>query len=251
MLDLHNHLLPGVDDGPNTIGESLEMARMCYLDGIRTIVASPHSRDVTERSSIPNVRSILDNLQLELDLHSIPINLILGMENHIEMNTPDQVRIGNNLPIGKTRFILIELPFEFYPFYTDEVIFKLHLEGLIPIIVHPERNVAIQHNPEILSSLIEKGALSQITAGSITGTLGPAYNKAARKLLSLNLVHLIASDSHSVEGTRKPDLADGVTAASMIVGHSAAMKMVHDIPQDILQDKRPDLSTIGGKTEKG
>ena len=244
MLDLHNHLLPGVDDGPTTFEESVAIARMCYLDGTRTIVASPHSRDVTERSSISNVRSILNKLQSALDSHSIPIRLIFGMENHIELNTPEQVKTGKHLPIGTTRFILIELPFEFYPFYTDDVIWKLHLAGLIPIIVHPERNRIIQHDPEILYSLIQKGALSQITAGSITGTLGLNCNEAAKNLLRVNLVHLIASDTHAVAGIRKPDLADGVEAAGAIVGHTKAMKMVHDIPRDILEDKLPNLSII-------
>lgn len=237
MLDLHNHLLPGVDDGPATMEESVEMAIMSYEDGTRTIVATPHNRDVNERSSISYVKYLIEQLNQKIHAQSIPLTIILGMENHLEIDTAEQVDNGCALPIEGTKYILIELPFEFYPFYTDDVLFKLQLNGFRPIVVHPERNLAIQEEPELLANLIEKGALSQVTAGSIDGTLGRRHQMAARSLLRQNMVHIIASDGHTSRGIRKPILSSAVLAASKIVGDDMAQKMVETIPSSILQNE--------------
>ena len=244
MLDLHNHILPGVDDGPSTMAESVEMALMAYEDGTRTIVATPHNRDVNERSSISTVRSLVDRLNQEIQAQSISLKVILGMENHLEMDTVEQIDKGRALPIEGTHYILIELPFEFYPFYGEEVLFNLQLKGLRPIVVHPERNLAIQEKPQILANLVSKGALAQITAGSISGLLGRDHQKAARELLQQNLVHMIASDGHTARGRRTPILSPGVAAVAKVVGDEAARRMVEDIPQAILQDKTPELDGL-------
>ena len=234
MPDLHSHILPGIDDGPSTMEESIEMARLAYEDGTRTIVATPHNRDVTERSSLSAVRDLADRFIQELQARSIPLRLLLGMENHLEMNTPEQVEKGLAIPIEGTHFILIELPFEFYPFYGEEVFFKLQIMGLRPIVVHPERNLAIQDNPQILANLVQKGALAQITAGSITGAFGKEPQKASKELLRQNLVHIIASDGHTARGARKPLISPGTAAAARVVGKEAARNMVEDLPEAIL-----------------
>jgi protein-tyrosine phosphatase len=244
VLDLHSHILPDVDDGPSTMEESVEMAMMAYEDGTLTIVATPHNRDVNERSSISTVISLLDQLNQEISAKSTSLKIILGMENHLEMDTPEQVNQGRALPIDGTNYILIELPSEFYPFYTEEVLFRLQIDGLRPIVVHPERNLAIQKNFGILAKLVQRGVLTQITAGSITGALGKDYQKAAKELLQQNLVHIIASDCHTSRGIRTPILSLGVNAAAKVVGSEVARKMVEDIPQAILQDKAPSLDGL-------
>ena len=115
MLDLHCHILPGVDDGPSTMEQSIEMAIAALRDGTRTIVATPHSRDVNERSTIACVRALAAQLNEELRARSIPLDVVLGMENHLALDTPEQVDAGAALPIQGTRCILIELPFELLP----------------------------------------------------------------------------------------------------------------------------------------
>ena len=244
MLDLHSHILPGVDDGPSTMEESIEMARLAYEDGTRTIVASPHNRDVIERSSLSAVRDLADRFRQGLEAQSIPLRVLLGMENHLEMDTPEQVDKGLAVPIEGTHYILIELPFEFYPFYGEEVFFKLQIMGLRPIVVHPERNLAIQDNPQILAPLVQKGTLAQITASSLTGAFGKEPRKSSRELLQKNLVHIIASDGHTARGTRRPLISPGAAAAARVVGKEAARNMVEDIPEAILQDRRPDLDGL-------
>ena len=237
MLDLHNHLLPGTDDGPIGMEESIEMAQMAYEDGTRVIVATPHGRDVVEKSSLPAVRALVDRLNQEIAARSIPLKILLGMENHLEMNTPDLVDQGLAIPIEGTRYILIELPFQSYPLYVDEVLFKLQLKGLRPIIVHPERNSRIQDNPHILAGLVQRGVLGQVTASSMTGAFGGDAQRSSRELLQRGLVHIIASDGHTAGGKRDPILSVGVAAASKIVGKEAALRMVEDTPQSILQDE--------------
>jgi protein-tyrosine phosphatase len=250
VFDLHNHILPGVDDGPSTVEESVEMALMAYEDGTRTIVATPHNRDVNERSSISAVKSLVGCLNQEIQAKSIPLTVLLGMENHLEIDTVEQADKGSALPIEGTHYILIELPFEFYPFYAEEVLFKLQLNGLRPIVVHPERNVAIQEKPEILATLVSRGALAQVTAGSISGTLGRDHQKAARELLHQNLIHIIASDGHTARGIRTPLLSPGVAAVAKLIGDEAAHRMVEDIPQSILEDKAPDLGRLSSGASK-
>lgn len=220
------------------------MARLAYEDGTRTLVATPHNRDVNERSSISAVRALASRLNQELQAQSIPLKVLLGMENHLEMDTPEQVDRGLAIPIEGTHYILIELPTEFYPFYGEEVLFKLHLKGLRPVVVHPERNLAIQGNSQVLANLVQKGALAQITADSITGALGKEPQKASKELLQRSLVHIIASDGHDARGSRKPLLSPGVAAAARVVGVEAARSMVEDIPQAILQDRVPDLQGL-------
>lgn len=244
MLDLHTHILPGIDDGPSTMDESIEMARMAYEDGTRTIVLTPHNRDVNERSSISAVKELADKFRKEIHAQSIDLKVLLGMENHLDMDMPEQVNNGLAIPIEGTHYILIELPFEFYPFYTDEVLFRLQIMGLRPIIVHPERTIHIQDNAAILDNLVQKGSLAQITASSITGTFGKEPQKSSIELLQKNLVHIISSDCHTAYGIRKPIISEGVIAASKVIGNEAALSMVHGIPMAIVQDTIPTLDVV-------
>ena len=249
-FDLHNHILPGVDDGPPDIEQSVEMARMAYNDGTGVIVATPHNRDVAARSSLHAVIALVEELNRRLDALSIPVQVRLGMENHLEMDSPEQLDQGTAIPIDGTRFMLVELPFEFFPLYTEETLFRLQLKNLRLIIVHPERNARIQSNPELLADLVQKGAFAQVTAGSITGDFGKPAQKSARELLRQNLVHIIASDSHAPVGRRVPILSSGVAAAARFVGKEGAQRMVEEIPGAILQDRIPDTQGLVETTRR-
>ena len=236
MLDLHCHILPGIDDGPSTMEQAVGMAIAARQDGTRTIVATPHSRDVNERASIACVRAVARRLNAELRARSVPLHVLLGMENHLALDTPEQVDAGAGLPIEGTRCILIELPFELYPYYTGDTLRNLRLRGLLPIVVHPERNRAVQRNPQLIAGLVQDGARSQITAGSLTGDMGLDAQRSAEELLRLGLAHVIASDGHAPRGPRAPLLSRGVAAAAAIVGEEAARRMVDSVPRALLQE---------------
>ncbi len=238
MIDIHAHILPGLDDGPSSMEESMEMARLAYEDGTKTMVATPHNRDVVSTSSWPDVRSLVNQMNRHLDSEGIDLRLLLGMENHLEMDIPDQLEKGLAVPIENTQYILVELPFEVYPFYTDDVLFQIQLRGFRPIIVHPERTNAIQEDPQILVDLIEKGALSQVTSDSILGRFGKNVEEFTKEILKQNLVHIIASDCHTAYGSRKPSMSEGLHAAAKVVGHLAANMMVNDIPDAVVNDRK-------------
>ena len=235
MIDLHCHILPGLDDGPLRMDESVEMAMAAYRDGTRLIAATPHNRDVVQRSSVIAARDLVSRLKRELKKRSVPLTVLFGMENHLEMDTVEQVDMGGAWPIEGTCFILIELPFEIYPFHTQETLQKLMALGLRPVIVHPERNIPIQRNPRLLADLVAGGALSQVTAGSLTGAYGETVQGVSEELLRRGLAHILASDGHAARGERAPLLSAGVEAAARLVGMPAARRMVEDLPRAIIQ----------------
>ena len=237
MFDLHSHILPGMDDGPSDMEESVEMALMAYRDGIRVMAATPHNRDVVNRSSISHAKALVDELNREMETRSVALKVIFGMENHLEMNTPEQVDRGVALPIEGTRFILIELPFEVYPFHAGETLQKLLSRGFRPIVAHPERNIPIQRSPQLLAGLVSRGVLAQLTAGSLVGSFGETAREVSEELLRIGLVHLIASDCHAAGGDRTPLLSLGVDAAAKVVGERAARRLVDDIPRAMFENR--------------
>ena len=251
MIDIHAHILPSVDDGPSSMEEAMQMARLAYEDGIKMMVATPHNRDVASTSSLSAVRSLVNQMNQHLEAEGIGFKILLGMENHLEMDIPEQLEKGMAIPIENTHYILIELPFEVYPFYTDDVLFQIQLSGLRPIIVHPERTNAIQDNPQILVDLIAKGALSQITSDSIVGRFGKSVEKFTKEILKRNLVHIIASDCHTAYGSRKPIISPGLHAAAKVVGHAAAEMMVNEIPDAVVHDRRLDVDDLPKAAKRG
>ena len=236
MYDLHSHILPGVDDGANTLDDAIEMARVAAASGTRVMLATPHRKDVTENLSISYVQSRLNDLNGEMEKGDIELQLLMGMENHLDPELPAELLGGRALPINGSRYALVELPFFGSPNYVDEVLFQLQLQGVTPVLAHPERIEMIQRDPERLAGFVERGMLSQITAGSIVRHFGGPVKRFAHRLLRRGLVHVIASDTHYPRGPRSPVLSPGAEAAARIVGLESAQAMVVDTPKAILED---------------
>ena len=236
MYDLHAHILPGVDDGARNIDQTLEMARVAAQSGTRFILATPHRRDVTDRSSPAEVRSLIDEVNVRVKEQGTDLTLLLGMENHLDLDLPEEVTVGRALPIGNTRYILVEMPFLGTPMYVEDVLYQLQLQGLTPVLAHPERIETFQRDPELLLDLVERGMLSQITAGSTVGLFGRRVQRFTAYLLRRNLVHVVASDTHRPDGPRSPKLGPGIAAVTRLVGETSAMGMVIDTPRAILED---------------
>jgi protein-tyrosine phosphatase len=268
MIDLHNHILPGLDDGPRTFEETMEMCRISYRDGIRTIVATPHTLNSvyeTSRSTIlAKVREL--NAAIKEKLFAEPparpktrrsgnpgpellpdpagpmdLKIIPGADVHFSEEILSQ---GNQDEITTIadggRFLLIEFPFWGVPHRAEAILFALLVRGITPIISHPERNLEIAGSPQRYRDIVQMGCLGQITAGSFTGEFGRDARQAAENLLNKNLVHFIASDAHSANG-RPPVLSEAVRKAAKIVGKEQARKMVTEYPQAILEGRRPTL----------
>jgi len=274
MIDLHNHILPGLDDGPQTFEETFEMCRISYRDGIRTIVATPHTLNSvyeTSRSTIlakvqelnaaikeklfsepspfpePPARSKTRRLGspgpelLPGSANPMNLKIIPGADVHFSeeiLSRRNQDKITTIADGGK--FLLIEFPFGGVPHRAESILFDLLVRGITPIISHPERNLEIARSPQRYRDMVQMGCLGQITAGSLMGGFGRDAGQAAENLLRKNLVHFIASDAHSANG-RPPVLSDAVREAAKIVGKEQARKMVTEYPQAILEGRRPSL----------
>ena len=236
MYDLHCHILPNVDDGAKSLDDAIEMARVAFEHGTGVIVATPHRRDVTENSSVGDVEELLSSFNSRLEKEGIGLRVLKGMENHLDPDLPGDLSSGRALPLNGSRYALVELPFFGYPNYVEDVLFKMQVQGLTPVLAHPERIEAFQKRPELLYTFVERGMLTQITAGSVLGHFGGKVRRLTHDLLRGGLVHLLASDAHFPNGSRSPRLPPGVEAAAVIVGPDKAKAMVVDMPQAILED---------------
>ncbi len=237
MIDIHNHILNGIDDGASTLEESIAMANIAWMDGIDVIVTTPHDRDVLDRHSIDKLVTTKETLELALKQQNIPLKLLIGMENHIELDLIERVKHGRSLPIEGTNYILVELPFDFYPYYTNEVLNSIQNIGLLPIIVHPERNAVIQNDISIVHCLKSAGFLIQVDSGSIEGSFGNLSAVTSKSLLKHRLVDFISTDAHASQGTRTPIISRSVGIAATFVGNDEAHNLVNRNPQILLSNK--------------
>ncbi|WP_428909817.1 tyrosine-protein phosphatase [Niallia sp. Krafla_26] len=198
MIDIHCHILPGIDDGAQSVSESIDMAKEAVREGITTIIATPHKNSQYNNEK----RDILDGvsqLNKTLSEQGIPLTILPGQEVRIYGEViQDYLTGGKILPLNETDYLFVEFPSSSVPRYAERLFYELQTEGLIPVIVHPERNQEIIQNPNLLFKLINNGALSQVTAGSLSGYFGKKIKKFSEQLIEANLTHFIASDAHNV-----------------------------------------------------
>ncbi|MEA2014062.1 MAG: CpsB/CapC family capsule biosynthesis tyrosine phosphatase [Thermodesulfobacteriota bacterium] len=207
MIDIHEHILPGMDDGPSTQEEALGMARAAVANGIRIVVATPHSLNGVYTNWRKEILSACKKFNSALKEHAIALTVLPGSEVRLSPEIIDALESGRLMTLNDAgRHISLELPDQFIPAATISFINRLRGMGITPIISHPERNPSIQHNVELLRDIIAAGALTQITAGSLTGGFGQHAQKCCQKIVELRMVHFMASDAHSMEG--RPPLLD-------------------------------------------
>jgi protein-tyrosine phosphatase len=179
--------------------------------------------------------STLQSVTEEVRRANIPIELLPGADVRIEVDTGEKIVSGEILSINNTkRYFLLEFPSHAIPMNIDKLIFNLLMKNIIPVITHPERILEVQQNPNRVFDLVSMGALSQVTAMSITGGFGRRVKKCAHTLLKHNLVHVIASDAHSLD-YRPPILSEAVSAVSKILDKERALQMVNTVPAYIIQ----------------
>lgn len=236
MIDLHCHILPNVDDGAMDEAESLKMVSAAIDEGITVVAATPHHQNGKYNNEREVILAGVKRLNELAEEHQLDIKIVPGQEvrlyGEIERDYQDQklVTIGDN-----TRYVLIEFSNRHVPRYAARIFYDLQLQGLKPIIVHPERNSEIMENPEKLINLIEKGALVQVTAGSITGHFGKKIQIFTHQLIDANAVHIIASDAHNVS-TRGFYMKEAVQALEKKYG-ADYVEYLQSNAKDILADK--------------
>lgn len=202
MIDMHNHILVGVDDGPQNINEAIELLKQAKGEGVTDIVVTPHHLHTKYSNDIEKVKIKLNELKNNPEIKELELRLYAGQEIRITDQIIEGIKNGEIEGINESRYLLIEFPSNEIPYYTNQLFYELQTMGYMPIIAHPERNKAIAQNLDLLFDLINGGALSQITTSSLLGDFGSNVRKLSLKMIDSNLAHFIASDAHSI--TNRP-----------------------------------------------
>jgi protein-tyrosine phosphatase len=237
VIDLHCHLLPGIDDGPATLGDAVEMARVAWEGGTRTVVCTPHMhpRYPTEPrrvwAGVATLREALAAADIGLDVRTgaeISLDHLPGMSDQ-EL---DMASLG-----GGGLWLMLEMPFEGWPLRLPEMLRDLEIRGYRVILAHPERSDAIQRSPDRMRDIVGRGALVQLTAGSFLGDHGPAARRTGLLLLAGGAAHFLASDGHSAGPWRPPLLEEGLQAAAdgLDMDPQALRWMVREGPAAVLE----------------
>ncbi|MFB5662697.1 tyrosine-protein phosphatase [Alteribacillus sp. HJP-4] len=199
MIDIHTHILPGVDDGPQTMEESIALAKAAEEEGIHTIVATPHHRNGAFDNPGATVTSLVQYINESLKELHINVTVLPGQENRINGDLIEELENGTAISVNNSRYVLVEFSSVHIPNYTKQLFFDLQLHGYTPVIVHPERNQTFLERPDELYHLVKAGAITQITAHCLTGRIDKKTSQFARQLVEHNLTHVISSDAHNVE----------------------------------------------------
>ncbi|KYH13856.1 tyrosine-protein phosphatase [Staphylococcus kloosii] len=198
MIDIHNHILVDVDDGPKNIKEAIELLKQAKEQGVTDIVATPHHLHTRYSNDIEKVKVKLNELKNNPYVRDLNLRLYAGQEIRVTSQVIDDLKSNKIKGINNSRYLLLEFPSNEVPHYSNQLFYEIQTMGYIPIIAHPERNKAIVQNMDLLFELINGGALSQITTSSLLGEFGSNVRKLSLKMVDNNLAHFIASDAHSV-----------------------------------------------------
>ncbi len=182
LIDLHLHILAGVDDGPTVSSESTEMLSLATSLGISTLVATPHLLQPLTDAYATHVAQVYEALQPQATASGI--TLLRGFEVRIDLDLAERLRSGEPITLAGTNTVLVELPFSGWPTYTDQVLFDVMAAGFRPLLAHPERYAAGMQNPDFLLALHDRGVLFQLTAGSISGLFGKGSRVLSELLLA-------------------------------------------------------------------
>jgi protein-tyrosine phosphatase len=227
LIDLHSHVLPGLDDGSETLAEAAEMCRAAQADGITVLAATPHVRhdypttpDAME-AALARVREVARGT----------VTVVPGGELDLaELDRPPE-ELARFALAGNPSYLLVETPYRGWPLDIGQRLGKLRAQGMTPVLAHPERNDEVQRRPELLEPLVASGALAQLTAASLDGRVGKRARDCAFDLLERGLAHLVASDAHH------PTVrAIGMSDAAAAVGDEALARWLTEaVPRSIVE----------------
>jgi protein-tyrosine phosphatase len=243
MIDIHCHILPCVDDGASDMSQALDMASCAVKEGIICIIATPHfiedSFGETTKQRIHDELAVFKKTLIE---NNINLEVYGGCEVFISPGVPDLVKQGVIFTLNGSRYLLIELPMGSIPIYTEEVFYELELQGITPILAHPERKREVIHRPEILLPYLEKGVLLQVNSGSLTGFYGEKVAKTAWRLLEKGMVHVIATDAHNTR-SRAPMVRKAYDMVANRMGQVKAEILFSVNPERILLDQEVEYTS--------
>src|SRR4029079_2921983 len=238
MIDLHCHILPGIDDGAADLSVSIAMAKAFVTDGVSVVACTPHILPGLYHNSGPQIRKAAAQLQQVLDKEGIALLLVPGADNHIVPNFIAELRSGHLLSLDDARYALVETPHHVAPPRLEDLFFSILVAGYVPVLTHPERLTWINSHYEMVQRLANAGVWMQLTAGSLAGAFGRNARYWAERMLDEGYAHILATDAHDVAG-RPPNLRAGRDLASKRVGDLEAENMVMTRPRGMLLNELP------------
>jgi protein-tyrosine phosphatase len=241
VIDIHTHILPGVDDGVKTEQEAIEFARLAVQDGTRTIVATPHCREGFYFLRREEVLDRVEKLRGVIAAAGVDVEIVPGAEVHLCPDLVARIRDGRAPTLADNgRTLLLELSLTQYPVDIENIVFQLKLAGIVPIFAHPERVRYFQDDVSRYEAVVRLGAYGQITSGSITGKFGSSVEEFSEELLRKRLVHVLASDAHNIRG-RPPILGSALDVMVPMLGEEVALAMANEIPAALLRGEEIEL----------
>jgi len=243
MIDIHCHLLPGIDDGPKTLDQAIELAERAVENGITHAVLTPHIHPDRYANTAQSIAQSVESFRQALQQHQVPLRLGYAAEVRLGIELLGMIEEEEIPFYGESegyRVLLLELPHSHVPVGADNLVRWLLDRKIQPLIAHPERNKDIMRKFDKVLPFIEMGCLFQLTAGSVAGEFGDPAQLTARALLETGSVTVLASDAHNITH-RPPRLDHGRDAAAEIVGEELARQMVYEKPLSLVASQFPDL----------
>lgn len=238
MIDIHSHLLPGIDDGPQTWDEALALCRCVAEHGVTTSIATPHLIDGVYNNTRSRLQGLLRELNDRLLHAGIPLEVLAGAE--VDFSSRHVLEVTEELPrIGNGGAVLIEMPVAVVPPRIPETLFRIRAHGLVPVLAHPERNEELQRRPALAREWVGAGAALQLDAESLLGLWGRHARACAETVLRGGYYHAMASDAHSVD-RRPPRLNEALERVRALV-EGDALRLVNEGPRALLAGKCIDL----------
>jgi protein-tyrosine phosphatase len=235
MIDIHHHCLPDVDDGPREWDEAVAMCRAAEEEGIETIVATPHVlRGRWKAFGIPELEARIAELRRRVGESP---RLLLGSEYFFAHDVVEVLGAGNAIvPLAGSRYVLVELAANSVPPMIEQPFYRMQLEGWVPVLAHPERNLVFQAKPDVLAALLDHGVKTQLTAGSLTGDFGPQARQAAEVFLRRNLIHFVATDAHNMT-KRTPRVRAAKAVLEELVGSEVTDALLVRNPRAVVENR--------------
>jgi protein-tyrosine phosphatase len=237
FIDIHNHLIYGIDDGAKSKQETLEMLKIAIADGIEKIMFTPHFKE----KAFENDQTIIDSKKQEIEQliqeHQLEIDVYYGSEIFVSNHTSSYLNEGKLKTLNDTKYILVETHRAniYHRFDFGDMLYNFQVDGFKPIIAHPERYEFIYDNPHKASELVKDGNLIQINATSLLDKKKPSF-KLAKKLLDRGLVHLVASDAHDTV-YRPPVLSEAYAFVKKHYGEEVANQLFYSNPLKVLNNE--------------
>jgi protein-tyrosine phosphatase len=239
VIDLHCHLLPGIDDGASDLDTALAMARIAAADGITLTACTPHIYPGLYENDAAGIRQAVEGLRANLVQAGIPLQVTVGADIQMIPELVERLSSGAFPTLHGSRYFLFEPPHHSVPARFTESLFDARASGYVPIVTHPERLTWLDeaHYGWFVAAARE-GAWLQVTAGALTGRFGPRPKYWAERMLDDGIVHLLATDAHAAE-RRPPMLAEGREAAVTWLGPEEADRLVNERPQAVIDNGDP------------